>query len=126
MGRLKQMPSRLTAAPSRLSSIGQGSERERSRMRDAAVHWRKWYKTARWKDLRWTVLERDLFTCQRCGHVEGDTRLLVADHRQPHRGDEALFWADANLQCLCKCCHDGVKQSEERRGVASMRTRNDR
>ncbi|KFI34266.1 HNH endonuclease [Haematobacter missouriensis] len=117
MGKLKQMPSKLTAAPSRLSSIGQGSERERSRMRDAAVHWRKWYKTARWKDLRWTVLERDLFTCRRCGHVEGDTRFLVADHRQPHRGDEALFWEPTNLQCLCKACHDGAKQSEERRGV---------
>lgn len=86
-------------------------------MRDATVHWRRWYKTARWKDLRWTVLERDLFTCQRCGHVEGDTRLLVADHRRPHRGDEALFWAIGNLQCLCKGCHDGAKQSEERRGV---------
>lgn len=75
---------------------------------------RKWYSTKRWQRLRWSVLVRDLFTCALCGRVEGNTSLLVADHKVPHRGDEALFWDESNLQCLCKRCHDSVKQREER------------
>lgn len=37
----------------------------------------------------------------------------VADHIQPHRGDMALFLSEANLQSLCKPCHDGHKQAQE-------------
>lgn len=90
-----------------------------SRDRDVRLDWRKWYKTARWQRLRWSVLLRDLFTCQMCGHAEADTSLLVADHIAAHRGDEALFWDDGNLQCLCKTCHDGEKQREEARGFTA-------
>lgn len=80
--------------------------------------WRKWYKTARWRTLRWSVLVRDCFTCQRCGTIEGDTSKLVADHRKPHRGDAALFWDERNLETLCASCHSGAKQREEARGEA--------
>lgn len=85
----------------------------RSRERDAALPWRVWAKTARWQRLRWSVLVRDLFTCRKCGRTEADTSRLVADHIVPHRGDERLFWDENNLQCLCKNCHDSVKQAEE-------------
>ena len=91
----------------------------RDRGRDAALPWRRWYKTARWQKLRWAVLVRDLFTCRMCGRTEGDTSRLVADHITPHRGDADLFWAEANLQCLCKACHDRVKQREEKAGAWS-------
>ncbi|MGP3699203.1 HNH endonuclease [Rhodobacter sp. NSM] len=86
-----------------------------SRARDARVEWRSWYKTSRWQRLRWKVLVRDLFTCQwpGCGRVESNTSLLVADHKRPHRGDEALFWDEGNLWCLCKPCHDRLKQRDE-------------
>lgn len=95
---------------------------ERSRRRDATQPWRAWYKTARWQKLRWSVLVRDLFTCQMtaCGRVVADTSKLVADHKIAHRGDERLFWDENNLHCICKDCHDRVKQSEER---ASLQTR---
>ncbi|AXQ93192.1 HNH endonuclease [Cereibacter sphaeroides] len=118
MARLKQAPGRLATMPSRLAcSPVPSTERERHRHRDETQPWRRWYKTARWQRLRWSVLVRDLFTCQRegCGRLEADTSLLVADHKIPHRGDEALFWDAANLQCLCKTCHDRDKQREERR-----------
>jgi 5-methylcytosine-specific restriction endonuclease McrA len=107
--RLKPLGPRV-AAPSR-----QDAEAERFKERDRNVGWRKWCKTARWQKLRWSVLARDLFTCQMpgCGHIEADTSQLVADHKHPHRGDEALFWDAANLQCLCKPCHDTLKQKEE-------------
>ncbi len=115
MGRLRQLPSRLTTLPPRLAPAP-STEADRHRMRDATQAWRGWYKTARWQRLRWDVLVRDRFTCRRCGRIEGNTSQLVADHIDPHRGDEALFWDAVNLQCLCKACHDSAKQSEERRG----------
>lgn len=86
---------------------------QRSRQRDAGQPWRAWYKTARWQKLRWSVLVRDLFTCRECGRIEADTSKLVADHKRAHRGDERKFWDPENLQCLCKPCHDKVKQAQE-------------
>lgn len=90
-----------------------GNERERDQHRDTQ-HWRKWYRTSRWKRLRWATLTRDRFTCQRCKRIEHDTSKLVADHDEPHRGDERLFWMPGNIVTLCKPCHDGAKQREER------------
>ncbi|WP_226782741.1 HNH endonuclease [Oceaniglobus trochenteri] len=75
--------------------------------------WRAWYGTAAWQRLRWSVLVAARFTCVRCGQVMSDTAMLVADHKVAHRGDRALFWDRANLQCMCKPCHDGAKQREE-------------
>ncbi|WP_246690813.1 HNH endonuclease [Neorhizobium alkalisoli] len=101
--------------PSRLGRVA-GDEKSRHRERDANLEHRKWYKTARWQKLRMSVLVRDMFTCQMvgCGRIEADTSQLVADHKTPHHGDERLFWDDQNLQCLCKPCHDRLKQKEER------------
>lgn len=88
-------------------------ERERSRYRADTQHWRAWYRIERWRKLRWAILTRDLFTCQRCLRLVHDTANLVCDHIQPHRGDPVLFWREDNLQALCKPCHDKHKQSEE-------------
>lgn len=87
---------------------------------DRGEPWRRWYKTARWRALRLKVFLRDLFTCAnpKCMHVEGDTSLLVCDHIKPHRGDERLFWDEANLQTMCKHCHDSLKQAEEQSSIA--------
>lgn len=52
--------------------------------------------------------------------MEADTSRLVCDHIKPHRGDERLFWDRANLQTLCKPCHDSLKQVEEQ---SSLHTR---
>jgi len=106
-----------------------------SRQRDAVRPDRAWYKTANWHRMRWKVLVRDDFTCRMCGWehslasvarmlkgigkpemIKGRAPELVADHIDPHRGDEAKFWDEANLQCLCKPCHDGAKQRAERQG----------
>ena len=79
------------------------------------LDWRSWYGLQRWKDLRWSVLVRDKFTCQmpHCKRLEPVTSELVADHIVPHRGDPKLFWDEKNLRCLCRNCHDTVKKSEE-------------
>ena len=62
------------------------------------------------------VLTEAMFTCAWCRQAQHDTAQLVADHKVPHRDDEDLFWNRANLQCLCKTCHDGAKQRAERAG----------
>ncbi|MGZ9812629.1 HNH endonuclease [Pseudoroseicyclus sp. H15] len=107
MGRLKTLKPELRRAPARLGFLPRDVEERRTNPL------RHLYKTARWQRLRWKVLTRDLFTCRRCHKLEADTSLLVADHVIPHRGDEALFWDEGNLQCLCTTCHDGAKQREE-------------
>lgn len=110
---------------SRLKSLAPGLSSLRplvSTQRDASGHsraldpWRGWYNLARWRALRLRVFTRDLFTCQwqDCGRIEGDTSRLVADHREPHKGDPRLFWDEENVQTLCKTCHDKAKQTEER------------
>lgn len=65
-----------------------------------------------------SVLIRDGFVCQMqgCGKFYVDTSKLVADHKRRHGGDHDLFWDERNLQCLCKPCHDSLKQREERSG----------
>ena len=114
MARLPRMTPRLAA--SRLVLAAPKDEAGRTRYRREVTPWRKWYDTARWKRLRWSVLLRDLFICQMCKRTEADTSKLVADHKVPHRGDPALFWDAEQVQCLCKSCHDSRKQAEERKG----------
>lgn len=113
MARLKTLKPLVGKLPPRIANQA-GDETQRSRFRDDTQAWRRWYKTSRWQKLRWSVLVRDLFTCQMCERIETDTSQLVCDHKRPHRGDEAMFWDPANLQCLCKTCHDRDKQREER------------
>lgn len=111
------------ADASRFAGADQAGQRlsrafqHRDQQREAIAPWRRWYKTARWQRLRESVLIRDQFTCRKCGTIETDTSMLVGDHIVPHRGDPELFWSQANVQCLCKTCHDRDKQAEERNHV---------
>lgn len=114
MGKLSNLKPALASLPSTVA-FAPKDEQERDRFRDQQP-WRKWYRTSRWRRLRWAVLVRDHFTCQRCKVVEADTSCLVANHKRPHRGDERLFWDERNLETACKPCHDGAIQREERRG----------
>ena len=73
------------------------------------------YSTTRWKHMRMRQLAHEPLCCycKDLGHV---TVATVADHVRPHRGNEALFFDANNLQSLCKSCHDGAKQQQERSG----------
>lgn len=79
-----------------------------------------WLHTARWQRLRLKVLARDGYQCQQTGmmltgkHPAPDSP--VVDHMIPHRGDEALFWDEGNLQAVSKGWHDRQKQQMEKRG----------
>jgi 5-methylcytosine-specific restriction endonuclease McrA len=111
MAKLKRLTTSLQPMAQRVRYLDTNNERERA-SRNAG---RELYKTARWRRLRWSILERDLFTCQwpGCGRIEANTARLVADHIQPHRGDDRLFWDPKNLQCLCANCHSRHKQRAE-------------
>lgn len=115
MARLTTIKPRLATAPARLRITAADHDAARAQ----AHSYRGWYKLARWHKqphgLRWRVLVRDQFTCQMCRRLDHDTSRLVADHKIPHKGDPDLFWSEANVWCLCKACHDGAKQREERR-----------
>ena len=54
--------------------------------------------------------------CVWCARVGRVTVASVADHIVSHRGDEALFWDESNLQPMCAKCH-GVKSMHERHGI---------
>ena len=109
MARLRQAPVRLGQAGLRLRPVA-GAGADRDKTRDKIEEWRAWYHSAEWRALRWQVLVEANFTCAMCGRIEGNTSKLVGDHIKSHRGDRSLFFARANVQCLCKQCHDSVKQ----------------
>lgn len=112
MSKLTTLKPSIAKLPSSITSAAP-QEQSRDKRRYAAAPWRRWYGLKRWKDLRWQVLVDAMFTCCRCGTLHSDTSNLVADHNVPHRGREHLFWDRTNLVCMCKDCHDTVKQREE-------------
>lgn len=71
------------------------------------------YKRVRWLKLRERVLTEQPL-CVFCLLSEEIEPATVVDHIKPHKGNEELFWDEANLQPLCKPHHDGDKQRMER------------
>lgn len=50
--------------------------------------------------------------CERCG-----APATILHHITPHRGDKKLFWDRKNWAAVCKPCHDGPIQSQEKRNA---------
>lgn len=48
--------------------------------------------------------------------ADGLLRPASVDHKEPHKGDEVLFFDEENCWSLCKPCHDGRKQLIELHG----------
>ena len=67
---------------------------------------------SKWREARAAFLASHP-VCAFCGAIA-----TVVDHIVPHRGDLKLFWRRSNWQPLCASCHNGAKQSAERRGDA--------
>ena len=82
------------------------------RKRSAAYH--GWYLLPIWTNhLRPDHLLEEPF-CRVCAAKGYRVRAEVVDHIQPHRGDWGLFSDPANLQSLCKRCHDQKTAAEQR------------
>jgi len=70
------------------------------------------YNRRAWKQLR----EAQLAAAPLCRMHQAIGQLVpaeVVDHITPHKGDLSRFYDPANLQSLCKRCHDGHKQAQE-------------
>ena len=67
-----------------------------------------------WQKARERFLRQNpLCQCPDCDEGRKRARpALVVDHKTPHRGDERLFWDEANWQAMAKECHDAKTQRE--------------
>lgn len=72
------------------------------------------YGLASWKRRRAAHL-REHPLCVMCDQLSIVTVASVADHVEPHRGNDAAFWTGA-LQSLCSSCHSTHKQRAEKSG----------
>lgn len=67
---------------------------------------------SRWNRARLSFL--DLHPCcAECEREGRDVEAKVVDHVVPHKGDQDLFWDEANWQALCKPCHDSKTANED-------------
>lgn len=57
--------------------------------------------------------------CAECAKDGLIVRATVVDHRQPHRGDQRLFWSQDNWQSLCTNHHSSWKQQVEARSYSN-------
>ena len=71
---------------------------------------RRWYRTPRWKALRSRVIRSAAYQCADCKRV---SLALEVDHIAKHEGDPRRFWDTANLQVLCRRCHQRKTQRGE-------------
>ena len=65
---------------------------------------------SKWREAREGFLAKHP-TCARCG-----APATIVNHKIPHKRDKSLFWLRTNWEPMCKPCHDGPVQSQERRG----------
>ena len=56
-------------------------------------------------------------TCCRCRAAGKIVAATVVNHVVPHKGDMRLFSDPDNLESVCKPCHDGEIQHQERTGT---------
>lgn len=75
----------------------------------------KLYNTPAWHRLRASQLRYEPYCC-RCAALGRSAVASVADHINPHKGNEALFLDPDNLQSLCITCHNSYKRRLEMSG----------
>ncbi len=110
----------MPTSPPRLKRRGAKTQaehkRDHDRRRRQTKPWRQWYQLPIWREIREQQLSAEPF-CRRCmataGRVEPAT---VVNHLEPHKGDWDRF-TNGPFESLCKPCHDGPVQREERRGA---------
>ncbi|TCK37987.1 HNH endonuclease [Paraburkholderia sp. BL8N3] len=78
--------------------------------------WAALYNTSQWRKLRAAQLHAHP-VCLMCLAQGFDVKATVVDHIRPHKGDTRRFYDPANLQSLCKTCHDSTKHLIELYGM---------
>lgn len=97
------------------------SKHERDRRHDAKRRaekpWRNLYKRKEWLEGRELHLTKHPL-CAWCLQKGRIVPAKVVHHKVPHQGNEALFYDPDNWESLCKPCHDGAAQQQERIGYS--------
>jgi 5-methylcytosine-specific restriction protein A len=65
-------------------------------------------------DPRWKAIKIELFASHPVCAICEEVVATDADHREPHRGNEALFFRKDNVQPLCRQCHRSKTEREKR------------
>jgi 5-methylcytosine-specific restriction enzyme A len=71
---------------------------------------RRGYNRA-WREARADFLQRNPY----CRHDGCGRPASIVHHVIAHKGDDRLFWDRSNWLPVCKRCHDGPLQAQERR-----------
>ncbi|WP_279483421.1 HNH endonuclease [Aureimonas sp. SK2] len=93
--------------------------REYDAKRRRTKPWRALYKTPEWQAIRVSVLT-DEPLCRRCSGRGLVTAATVVNHVERHHGDPVKFFGGP-FEPLCKPCHDGEVQAQEREEDAFRR-----
>ena len=112
--RLTTLKPRLASVPSQIPILGSGGWRT-SNMTTAERGYGARWQRARESHLRLYPL---CVMCEAEGRV---TAATVVDHKDPHRGDMALFWDRSRWQSLCATHHSSDKQRLENGGTPLRR-----
>ncbi len=68
------------------------------------------YGSVRWKKFRKMYLARNPLCVN---YDDCHNAATVVDHIKPHRGDEDLLWDEANLNPMCRGCHNYKINSQD-------------
>lgn len=110
MARLPTLKPRLKSAPDRQMGTVDPSSWRSGKTTAERGYGSKWQKAR----------ERFLFANPLCCYCNADGRVTeatVVDHKVPHKGDQKLFWDQANWQSLCDHCHNSTKRKQEANGL---------
>lgn len=93
-----------TSSATRVQTVSNGTWRDGKTTNERGY-------TYRWQQARAAFLRSNplCVMCQADGVIAAAE---VVDHIEPHRGDMARFWDEANWQPLCKRHHDAKTQTE--------------
>ena len=98
-----------------------GWQNKQARDRDYAIHRDRaslaLMASRAWRKARLGFLMTNPL-CVDCGHAA-----TLVDHRDPHRGDPAVFWDRSRWQPMCASCHG--RKTASRDGGFGHRRRND-
>lgn len=114
------MPFRPPMHAPRLQRGKRDRDREYDARRRKSQPWRSLYKTPQWAMLRASQLALEPL-CERCAKRGLVVAATTVNHRERHRGDPIKFFDPTGLETVCKPCHDGPIQSEEKGGRGAPR-----